>query len=111
MWKVFPYRSVGPVEFGMTPEEVSTALGALPDAVFDRGSRLTEMRGGALFFYENRPGGGKGCTAVRADDAGAFYVDGVGPSGHRGRGSAGRSRGLGETGLRGRRASPPSRSG
>ena len=32
------------------PEEVSTALGAPPDAVLDRGSRLTEARGGALFF-------------------------------------------------------------
>lgn len=81
MWKVVPYRSVGPVEFGMTPEEVSTALGAPPDAVLDRGSRLTEARGGALFFYEDRPDGAKGCTAVRADDADAFYVDGVGPLG------------------------------
>mgnify|MGYP006872117326 CR=1 FL=1 len=81
MWKVFPYRSVGPVEFGMTPEEVSTALGAPPDVVFDRGPRLTEARGRALFFYEDRPDGEKGCTAVRADDAGAFYVDGVGPLG------------------------------
>ena len=39
------------------------------------------MRGGALFFYEDRPDGGKGCTAVRADDADAFYVDGGGPLG------------------------------
>ncbi len=81
MWKVVPYRSVGPVAFGMTQGEVSVALGARPDAVFDRGPRLTEMRGEVLFFYEGRPGGEKGCVAVRADDAHVFYVDGVGPLG------------------------------
>lgn len=37
MWKVVPYRSVGPVEFGMAPEEVSAALGARPDAVYGEG--------------------------------------------------------------------------
>lgn len=81
MWEVVPYRSVGPVEFGMTPEEVSAVLGAPPDAIFDYGPRVTETRGEMLLFYEDRCGHERGCTAVRSDKASAFWVDGVGSLG------------------------------
>lgn len=52
MWKVVPYRSVGSVEFGMAPEEVSAALGARPDAVYGEG--YVENYGQIFVRYDQR---------------------------------------------------------
>lgn len=69
MWKVVPYRSVGPVEFGMTPEKVSAALGARPDAVYGEG--YVERYGQIFVRYDRR----RRCCVVNVGDPTLLFED------------------------------------
>lgn len=69
MWKVIPYRSVGPVEFGMAPEEVSAALGARPDAVYGEG--YVERYGQIFVRYDRW----RRCCVVNVSDPTLLFED------------------------------------
>ena len=69
MWKVVPCRSVGPVEFGMTPEEVSAALGARPDDVYGEG--YVERYGQVFVRYDPQ----RRCCVVNVGDPTLLFED------------------------------------
>lgn len=75
MRKVVPYRSVGPVEFGMAPEEVSAALGARPDAVYGEG--YVESYGQIFVRYDPQ----RRCRAVAVSDPTLMFEDDPGVGG------------------------------
>lgn len=75
MWKVVPYRSVGPVEFGMAPEEVSAALGAWPDAVYGEG--YVERYGQVFVRYDPQ----RRCCVVNVGDPTLLFEDDPGVGG------------------------------
>ena len=75
MWKVVPYRSVGPVEFGMAPEEVSAALGAWPDAVYGEG--YVERYGQVFVRYDPQ----RRCCVVNVGDPTLVFEDDPGVGG------------------------------
>ena len=75
MWKVVPYRSVGPVEFGMAPEEVSAALGAWPDAVYGEG--YVERYGQVFVRYDPQ----RRCCVVNVGDPTLLVEDDPGVGG------------------------------
>ena len=75
MWKVVPYRSVGPVEFGMAPEEVSAALGAWPDAVYGEG--YVERYGQVFVRYDPQ----RRCCIVNVGDPTLLFEDDPGVGG------------------------------
>ena len=75
MWKVVSYRSVGPVEFGMAPEEVSAALGAWPDAVYGEG--YVERYGQVFVRYDPQ----RRCCVVNVGDPTLLFEDDPGVGG------------------------------
>lgn len=75
MWKVVPYRSVGPVEFGMAPEEVSASLGAWPDAVYGEG--YVERYGQVFVRYDPQ----RRCCVVNVGDPTLLFEDDPGVGG------------------------------
>ena len=75
MRKVVPYRSVGPVEFGMAPEEVSAALGAWPDAVYGEG--YVERYGQVFVRYDPQ----RRCCVVNVGDPTLLFEDDPGVGG------------------------------
>lgn len=50
-WEFKPYRSVGPLKFGMTVAQVKAILGA-PKATKTTSNQITEMRGAFKLIYD-----------------------------------------------------------